>query len=117
MTSDGNYTCDRATRSGRDSSGENGDICLFCAVRVPTLWKPTFCSFVYHSRCALASHNASNSVGHRWWSFEEKKTVVDLFGIIVPVQQLWNTKSANCVSEIFLRSKFRKFYCYLPCCL
>jgi len=37
MTLDGNYMCGRATRSGRDSSGENGDICLFRAVRVPTL--------------------------------------------------------------------------------
>lgn len=37
MAADGNYTRGRAIRSGRDSSGENGDICPFCAVRVPTL--------------------------------------------------------------------------------
>lgn len=37
MAADGNYTRGRAIRSGRDPNGENGDICPFCAVRVPTL--------------------------------------------------------------------------------
>ena len=105
MASDGNYTCGRAIRSGRDSSGGNGDILpILCFLWIDTLKAHLF---IHHPQYIYALR-----IMHRILSAErsglirEKKTI-DLFGVTIPVQQLWNARNCN-ISEIFLCSKFWK---------